>query len=295
MEEDKIQVLLVEDNSTDALTVEDELAHAAGASFSVVHLERLSEALVRVAAQRFDVVLLDLSLPDSQGLDSFTQLHDAVAETPIVVLSGRADESLAIKAVQAGAQDYLVKGHMGEDVLARSIRYAIERRRADRTLAESEERYRLLIEQSPYGYMVHCDGDIVFANKATLKIFGANRLEELLGRPYLEVVSPEFHGIVGQRDQEVNGAKSGAPLEIVCLRLDGATVVVEATSHTFVHEGRTAVQVVLQDLTEEKKKQETLDLFRALIEHSLDAIEVIDPDTGRFSRLQCNGLRATGL
>jgi PAS domain S-box-containing protein len=282
MEPEMIQVLLVEDNPADVLMVEDELAHAIGGKFSVVHLERLSEALARLQTQQFDVVLLDLSLPDSQGLDTFTRLHRAAAEIPVVVLSGRADEKLAIGAVQAGAQDYLVKGHMGEDVLARAIRYAIERQWADRTLAESEERYRLLIERSPYGYIVHCDGNIVFANMATLKMFGAGSLEQLLGRPYLDIVSPEFHDFVRQPAHRGNGNGSGARPEIVCLRLDGTKVVVECTSNPFMHEGRAAVQVVLHDITDEKKNQETLNLFRALMEHSLDAIEVIDPETGRF-------------
>jgi PAS domain S-box-containing protein len=279
---EKIQVLLVEDNSTDALTVEDELSRAPSAAFSVLHLERLSQALDCLKSRRFDVVLLDLSLPDSNGLDTFTRLHAAIGETPIVVLSGRDDEKLAAMAVQSGAQDYLIKGHIEVDVLARSIRYAIERRRAERTLADSEERYRRLIEQSPYGYMVHCDGSIVFANAATLKILGAERVEQLAGRHYLESVSPELHDLISRRVQNMNGGENNSPMEINCLRLDGATVTMEISSSPFVHEGRPAVQVVLHDLTEEKKNKEALDLFRALMEHSLDAIEVIDPDTGRF-------------
>ena len=138
------------------------MAHTAGVRFSVVHIEQLNNPLTRLETQRFNVVLLHLSLPDSHGLETFVRIHDAVAEIPIFVLSGRTVEKLAIEAVQAGAQDHLVKGHLSENVLPRSIRYAIERRRAERTLAESEKRYRLLIEQSPDGHLVHCDGVIVF-------------------------------------------------------------------------------------------------------------------------------------
>jgi PAS domain S-box-containing protein len=278
MTPDKIQVLLVEDNPTDALIVEDELAHTTGASFSVVHLEQLGQALTRLETQHFDVVLLDLSLPDSHGMETFTRLHDATAETPIVVLSGRTDEGLAIKAVQAGAQDYLVKGHMGEDVLARSIRYAIERRRSERTLAESEERYRLLIEQSPHGYMVHSDGMIVFANAATLKVFGAGRLEELLGRLYLELVSPEFHDLVRERDQKHHADESSVPLEIVCLRLDGTTVVVEGTSNPFMHEGKHAVQVVLHDLTVRRQAEAHLKLLETCVARLNDIVLITEAE-----------------
>jgi PAS domain S-box-containing protein len=251
----KIQVLLVEDNPTDALVVEDELAHAGSAQFAVEHVEQLKEALAMLVTQRFDVVLLDLSLPDSHGFETFTRLHDEVPEMPIVVLSGRADEELAVKAVQAGAQDYLVKGRTTEDVLPRSIRYAIERQRSEKTLAESEARYRLLIEQSPNGYLVHCDGKIVFANAAALKLFGAAAPKLLLGRSVLDVFSPEFHDDIRHRVRDAHAGGSNTPMEILGVRLDGTTVALEETSNPFLHEGRPAMQVVLHDLTERKRAE----------------------------------------
>ncbi len=127
-------MLLVEDNPTDKMLVEDELAHTTGSQFSVVHVDQLNDALARLGAERFDVVLLDLTLPDSNGFETFVRLHNAAPETPVVVLSGGADGQLAVQAVQAGAQDYLVKGRLGEEVLARSIRYAIERKRGEEEL-----------------------------------------------------------------------------------------------------------------------------------------------------------------
>ncbi len=268
---DDIQVLLVEDNATDALLVEDELAHTKGARFSVVHLDHLSAALARLKVQHFDVVLLDLSLPDSHGFETFTRLHGAVAEVPIVVLSGRADEDLAVKAVQAGAQDYLVKGRLGEDVLPRSIRYAIERQRSERTLAESEERYRLLIEQSPDGYLVHCDNKIVFANAACLKLFGVDRVDELLGRSILESISAEFQDLVRERIHHAHTNGSNPPVEVMGIRLDGTTVVVEAASNPSLHEGRPAVQVVLRDITKRRQAEaasrERAELLQAIIDN----------------------------
>jgi DNA-binding response OmpR family regulator len=158
MNAEKIRVLLVEDSATDALIVEEELRHRADMPFSVVQVARLSEALARLETEHFDVVLLDLGLPDSRGFETFARLHHAASEIPVVVLSGQDNEELGVKAVQAGAQDYLVKGRMGEEILRRSIRYAIERQRATRTLSECQARYRLLIERPPDAYIVHRDG-----------------------------------------------------------------------------------------------------------------------------------------
>ena len=268
MDAQKIQVLLVEDNPTDVLLVKDELSHAVGASFSVVLVEQLKDALGLLPAQHFDVVLLDLSLPDSQGFETFVRLHEAAPQIPIVVLSGR-DGQLAIQAVQAGAQDYLVKGRLGDDVLPRSIRYAIERQRAERTLAESKERYRLLIEQSPDGYLVHCDGEIVFANAAALKMFGAARPEQLLGRAYVETVSPEFRDLVCQRSGQALANGSNPPVEIPGTRLDGTVLALERSCNAFTHEGRPAVQVVLHDLTERKRSE---DRFRRLVESNAQGV-----------------------
>ena len=88
-----IRVLLVEDNATDALVAQDELQHAVGVRFEVVHCVRLESALEHLAKAHFDVVLLDLTLPDSDGLETFTQLHVQQPEVPVVLLSHRADAS----------------------------------------------------------------------------------------------------------------------------------------------------------------------------------------------------------
>lgn len=94
-------------------------------------------------------MLLDLSLPDSQGLETFIKAHNQAKSTPIIVLTGIADETLALKAMQQGAQDYLVKGQVTGDLLVRSMRYAIERQRIEDALRQSEERFRVALKNSP--------------------------------------------------------------------------------------------------------------------------------------------------
>jgi len=95
--------------------------------FVVVSAASLGEALIRLGGERFDAILLDLSLPDARGLDSLVGIRCRAPSTPIVVMTGLSDEELAIKAVNAGAQDYLVKGEADGVALARRLRFAIER------------------------------------------------------------------------------------------------------------------------------------------------------------------------
>ncbi len=131
-----IHVLLIEDSPDDALLIREFLADARQAVFEVEHFDWLSAALTRLAQGGIDVVLLDLQLPDSRGLDTFRAVEKASPAVPVVVLSGFEDETTALTAVQEGAQDYLVKGQVGTAVLERAVRYAIERGRTSRALAE---------------------------------------------------------------------------------------------------------------------------------------------------------------
>lgn len=128
---ERFRVLLVEDNPGDVRLLQETLRDARGGGFEIVHLGRLEDAVARMAAERFDVVLLDLGLPDGQGLDTYTRAQRGARGAPIVVLSGLDDEATALQAVQAGAQDYLVKGQVDSAGVVRAIRYAIERVRRD--------------------------------------------------------------------------------------------------------------------------------------------------------------------
>ncbi len=129
-----IKLLLVEDNPVDAQLTQDLLAEWSLDQFEVTHAPVLADGLARLSRGRFDVVLLDLSLPDTHGLATVTQVLATSPDVPVVVLSGHDDHPLALQALQHGAQDYLVKGEGGTDFLARSILYAIERKKAQERL-----------------------------------------------------------------------------------------------------------------------------------------------------------------
>jgi diguanylate cyclase (GGDEF)-like protein len=127
MEAKPINVLLVEDSPTDALLLREALTDERSMDFRTAHAESLADALRRLQEQRFDLILLDLGLPDSQGLETFARMHDQVPQIPIIVLTGLDDDTLAIQAVKEGAQDFLTKGRVDRYWLVRNIRHALER------------------------------------------------------------------------------------------------------------------------------------------------------------------------
>lgn len=150
--EDNIHALLIEDSATDAIIVEEGLRrHPRRGAYLVTRATSLSEGLERLAHEPFDLVLLDLNLPDTTGLESIERLKDWTREVPIVVLSGVDDEDAAIRAVQLGAQDYLVKSRLQSDWLERSTRYAVERHRLQKHVErERAEQQRSLSQEMGY-------------------------------------------------------------------------------------------------------------------------------------------------
>jgi signal transduction histidine kinase len=126
-----IEILLIEDNPGDAHLIKEFLGET-GLAFELDWVESLSQGLKRLDGK--DAILLDLTLPDSNGLDTFKKIHFEAPALPIIVLTGNDDDALSSKALQEGAQDYLVKGQVSGQILARSIRYAIERKRIDEAL-----------------------------------------------------------------------------------------------------------------------------------------------------------------
>lgn len=132
-------VLLVEDNPGDARLVREWLRDASPMGFDLIHVTCLADAINEAQARPFDAVLLDLSLPDSNGLETLKRFEAVIPESPIVVLSGLQDEALALEAVREGAQDYLVKGDEHAPTMARALRYAIERKRVEEELRRARD------------------------------------------------------------------------------------------------------------------------------------------------------------
>jgi two-component system cell cycle response regulator len=167
-----IRVLLIEDSPTDVLLLREHLATAHPCRYDVTHVERLSEGLALIAQRQFDVVILDLGLPDSLGLETLIKFRREVWKLPVIVLTSLDDEATAIKALHEGAQDYLVKGHYDRRRLERSTRYALERHRL------FMEQYELSLRDELTG--AHNRRGFIFLSEQQIKLALRDRQNLLL-------------------------------------------------------------------------------------------------------------------
>jgi len=139
MDNNPLKILLVEDNPGDARLIEEMLRESGSIQFELIHRGRLDEAMKCLAEVSFDILLVDLNLPNSQGLETVTRIISAAPGLPIIVLTGLKDEMIGIQAVQKGTQDYLVKGQIDNRILARTITYAIQRKKVEEELRRAQE------------------------------------------------------------------------------------------------------------------------------------------------------------
>jgi PAS domain S-box-containing protein len=269
-----IKVLVIEDNPGDARLIEEMLHEADRFIDEIVVASRLSEGIEQIEANAFDAALVDLSLPDSKGLATCQQMAAAAPDLPITVVTGYDDPSLALEALQAGAQDYVVKGELSGRELSRTVRYAIERHRmlgrvheqADEIEA-SERRLHTLLDSSVDGIIVSDQkGVIRFANPAAEVLFG-KRAEALIGEVFGQPIAPRW----------------GAELDVI--RPDGSKAIAEMHVVKTTWEGSPAYLLTLRNVTERKRAEaaereqrtlaETLDNVAATINSSLELDEVL--------------------
>ena len=175
---EQIQVLLIEDSNDDANLIRMMVDRVREPDFSLVHARRLSEGLELLNSHVFDVVLLDLGLPDSDGFETVKKLKKIDQKVPVIVLTGVADEEIAIKTLKMDVQDYLTKEQINGNLLVRSIRYAIERKRVVEALEKSEARFRRLSDSGVIGIAeFDIRGGISDANDTFLSMIGYSREE----------------------------------------------------------------------------------------------------------------------
>jgi PAS domain S-box-containing protein len=180
MRDECIKVLLIEDNPGDARLIREFLAEVESNSFILECADRLSKGLELIAQKSIDLVLLDLSLPDSKGFDTFIRVHSLAPELPIVVLTGFDDEVTATRATREGAQDYLVKGHIDNNVLTRAMRYAIERKKFEKTLLKARSELEMRVEERT--------AELARANEGLrIEIIERKRAEEALWAAHAEL------------------------------------------------------------------------------------------------------------
>ncbi len=181
---ERLRVLLIEDNPGDVFLLREMIDHERLSRFQVAHhFEVLAPALEVLESGLADLVLLDLTLPDSDGIETFRRAHLAAPHIPIIVLSGTDDEEMALQTVHLGAQEYLVKGRIDGFLLHRAMRYAIERARSEAELERERGLFHTLFDNIPDRiYFKDEKSRFLRVNKALTRLFGVERAEEIYGK-----------------------------------------------------------------------------------------------------------------
>jgi len=247
MEQRLVQALLIEDSAGDAFLVEQTLGDVRSVQFELARVGRLEDGLERLAQDHFDVVLLDLGLPDSQGIDTLAAVSGQEQDVAVIVLTGLDDPAVGIEAVRQGAADYLVKGQVDAELVERAILQAIERQRLrselerkTRELAASEARMRAVIERNLDAIVVFDDkGDTLFVNPAAEKLYG-REAKDMVGWPFTA-------------SREGSGTR-----EMGVLGRDGRSSTVERRIVDIEWDGKPAGMAVLHDITERKRAETAL-------------------------------------
>jgi len=267
-------VLLVEDSLADARIFQTMLREYSY-EYSMMHVERLSEALVQLTQGEFALVLLDLSLPDSKGLETISAVRKQVPHMPIIVLTGLDDEEMGIKALQEGAEDYLVKGQFTASAFMRAINYAIERHRLRENLLASEGRCRDLFENASDTIVSFTtDGIVTEVNRGLETLLGWSR-QELVGQHYRQILTPESAMQMEERVTELlHGERPSTcspMIELEAKRKDGGRVPLEVRDDVLTNAQYKPVGVMLmaRDITTRKELERRRSEFLALLSHDI--------------------------
>ncbi|SOD96814.1 PAS domain S-box-containing protein/diguanylate cyclase (GGDEF) domain-containing protein [Caenispirillum bisanense] len=272
-----MKLLLIEDNATDARLFE-ELANESGEAIAIEWARSLAEAEQFCDACCPDVVVTDLGLPDSRGLDTVDRVLRLAGDRPVVVMTGLGDPQTGVQAVQQGCQDYVVKGITDPALLARTLRHAVERHAAERQVRESEERFRALVEMSPDAILLVADTGVVFANPSALRLFGRSRRQHLEGMALATLFAGPGGGALAA---VAAGVLAGASpqqqgQEYRLADLDGRLLEVEASLAAVRFGGRNAAQVVLRDIAARRAREREQRLTQAVFQTTAEAMCITD-------------------
>ena len=273
----KIKILLVEDNYGDARLLKhylekDSMPGITGESLT--HVTSLMEGIEKLRKEEFDIVILDLGLPESKGIDTLRSFIKKVENIPIIVLTGLDDTETAITAIQEGAQDYLVKDEINGRSLKRSIRYAIERERMENALQESEQKFRTFTESAPVSIMILQDSKWKYLNPATEELTGYSE-NELLSMEFKDIIHPEDVDIIEEKfstqDLETDG--NGSAFEIRIQGRKGEEKWIDIRVESIEYDCQKAQLISAIDITERKKAEEVLKRYSNELEKEKEQLE----------------------
>lgn len=253
-------ILVVEDNPGDLFLLQEYLRSTDLEIAEIIPAGRLKEAREILDSRGVDLIFLDLSLPDSYGLDSYTGLQTYAQRVPVILLTGLTDKNIAPQALVMGAQDYLIKGDFDEKLLSRAIRYSLERMRNLQHLRESEERYRELFNNNPMPMWVFDSRNFHFleANVAAIHHYGYTR-EEFLTKTLADIRQDGDPRKLRREVESVRGKLDGIKMGIRRhVKKSGEVIFVDMAWHHINYRNRAAILALAGDVTEKIRLEEEL-------------------------------------
>ena len=276
------RLLLIEDNPGDARLIQEFLKEKC--IFELELAERLSDGLELLSNKKFDAVLLDIALPDSSGIDTVHSVSKNCPKIPIIVLTGNEDEDFAIRTFQIGAQDYPVKGNFDSELLFRSIKYAIERKKVEDELLDAEKRYRDLFENANIMIQsVRPDGSFIEVNNEWLRVMGYS-IDEVKQMNVFDIIDDSCLDHYYDVFRKVIAGEAQKNVEARFVAKDGRKIDVEGNIFNRIVNGRVvATYGMFRDITDkkeaERKLKESEKRYRTTFEHTGTVMMLIEKDT----------------
>lgn len=279
-----MEILIIEDNLADVFLIEEMID---GKSHSIYHCTRLQDAQELINRYDIDIILLDLGLPDSQGLDTFSRIKEISRNLPVVIMSNLDDDELALQSLRLGAQDYLPKSRIDSFTVNRVLTYAIERNQLFRLYQSSVMQIQALIDSSNHAYFLIDRGPKLKKHNAEarnlyLKFFNKNIIED----DSIKLLSKHIQFF----DEMLNKCFQGSSVEEVfrLLMPDNKYYWLELRFKPILYprEDYSSVSLTIFDLTDKKEAEitrvESEIKFRIMFNESMDIILIINPETGKI-------------
>ena len=254
-----LSILVIEDNPTDLYLIEEMLQSSGTKTKNIYTADRTSAACDLLKKHDINLVLLDLSLSDSFGIDSFLKIKDVTQKIPVIILTGLTDSETALEALKQGAQDYLVKGEFKTDILVKSIQYSIERKNAEEKIIASEEKYRQMFYKNPFPAWIYdlTTFRILEVNDAAIKKYGYER-EEFLNLTIKDIRPEEDITEVMQSIAYRNISSKVKEKLWQHKKKNGDMMLAEVTFYQIDYLGKKAMQAQINDVTEKIRLEKEL-------------------------------------
>ncbi len=257
---DTISVLIIEDNQGDARLIEEYLRLDLSVTYSIHFTSTLADSLLRIRGQKFDIILVDLGLPDSQGMSTFDEIVSINPRSPIVIITGVDNENLGIEAIRKGALNYLPKNQVNAILLNRTIKHSIQLKRINEELFETREKYKSIFEEAPNMILsLDSEGIILDCNNRTYLLLGYTK-DELVGQSFTKMFYPASAEKATQSLREIFKTGLICSDELKMARKNGEEVTVLVNSSVLNNSIGEELRAycIIEDITGRKRLEEEI-------------------------------------